>query len=246
MKIINSVLDEKSIRLKLKKRAEQNKEYPFSFILKCYNSNEEQWDLKLFSLRKILPCRLWSLGRQRRSSRPSGADNDGINIGTEIGRNYGSSDAGDGWRCSVNHVGHGDSHTVGWILSMVRRDRCCRSGRRFRREITLMMMRRGLLLRMVLRMMVRMLLLWLLLLLVIGHWEFGRIVTGGAGIYRAVVTIIVHLDAETLELLSGVSLHRVGLLEARQGCRTASKKSLHFIRLVYFANIVAPTILRER
>jgi hypothetical protein len=70
-------------------------------------------------------------------------------------------------------------------------------------------------------------------------------VTGGAGIYRAVVTIIVHLNAEALELLSGVSLHRVGLLEARQGRRTARKQSLHFIRLVYFVNITMPIILRD-
>lgn len=49
-----------------------------------------------------------------------------------------------------------------------------------------------------------------------GRCEIGGIVTSAAGIYRIVVTVVVHLDAETLEFLSGISLHRVGLLEARQ------------------------------
>lgn len=82
------------------------------------------------------------------------------------------------------------------------------------------MMMRSLLL-MVRRMMMRMLLLRLLLL-VIGYCsrEFSRIVSGGARIYWGIVTFIIHLDAKTLEFLSGISLHCIGLLEARQGCGT--------------------------
>lgn len=178
---------------------------------------------------RILPCRLWSLSRQRRPSRPSGANyNVSVDIGTEISRSYGSGD--DGWRCPVNHR-HGDSHTIRWILSMIRgwNDCRCRSGRRFRRKVTLMMMRSLLL--MVRRMMMRMLLLRLLLL-VIGYCsrEFSRIVSGGARIYWGIVTFIIHLDAKTLEFLSGISLHCIGLLEARQGCGTANK---NIYRILY-------------
>lgn len=185
---------------------------------------------------KILPCRLWSLSRQRRPSRPSGANhNASIDIRTEISRSYGSSDVGDGRWCPINHR-HGDSHTIGWILSMIRgRNDCrCRSGRRFRRKVTLMMMR-GLLLLMMRRMMVRMLLLRLLLVLVIGYCsrKFGRIVSGGARIYWGIVTFIIHLDAKALEFLS-ISLHCVGLLEARQGCRTAIK---NIYRILYKSRI---------
>lgn len=70
------------------------------------------------------------------------------------------------------------------------------------------------------------------LVLVVGHRgrEVGRIVSG-ARVYRVVVAFLVHLDAETLELLSGVSLHRVGLLEARQGCGTANQKLSPFTQL---------------
>jgi len=75
-------------------------------------------------------------------------------------------------------------------------------------------------------MMVRVLLLRLLLL-VIGHCgrEFRRIVAAGARIHRIVVAFFIHLDAETLELLSGIPLHRIGLLEAWQGRRTAIKNA---------------------
>lgn len=104
-----------------------------------------------------------------------------------------------------------------------RNDRRCWSGRRFRGKVTLMMMR-GLLLLMMRRMMVRVLLLLrlLLLVLVIGHCsrKFGWIVSGGARIYWGIITFIIHLDAKALKFLSGKSLHCVGLLKARQGCRT--------------------------
>lgn len=48
--------------------------------------------------------------------------------------------------------------------------------------------------------------------------------TAGAGIYRVVVAFLVHFDAKALEFLPGISLHRVGLLEAWQGRRAASKE----------------------
>lgn len=183
---------------------------------------------------KILPCRLWSLSRQRRPSWPSGAHhNVSIDIRTEISRSYGSGD--DGWWCPINHR-HGDSHIIGWILSMIRgRNDCrCRSGRRFRRKVTLMMMR-SLLLLMMRRMMMRMLLLRLLWVLVIGYCsrKFGWIVSGGARIYWSIVTFIIHLDTKALEFLS-ISLHCVGLLEARQGCRTAK----NIYRILYKSDII--------
>lgn len=172
----------------------------------------------------MLPCRFWSLSGQWCPSRPSGTNDDAsIDIVTEIGRNYGSGYAGNGWWCPVNH-GHSDSHPVGWVLPMIGWYNCrCRGGRWFRGEVTLMMMR-GLLRLMMLRVMVRMLLLWLL---VIGHRgrELGRVMSRGAGIYRVVVAFIVHLNTEALKLLPGVSLHRIGLLEARQWRRTANKNA---------------------
>lgn len=60
--------------------------------------------------------------------------------------------------------------------------------------------------------------LLLVVVFVIGdsRCELGGIVSRATGIYRIFVTVVVHLDAETLEFLSGISLHRVGLLEARQ------------------------------
>lgn len=203
----------------------------------------------LIILWKILPCRLWSLSRQRRPSRPSGANyNVSVDVGTEISRSYGSGDVGDGWWCPINHR-HGDSHTIRWILSMIRgwNDCRCRSGRRFRRKVTLMMMRSLLLM---VRWVMRMLLLRLLLLvLVIGYCsrKLGRIVSGGAWIYWSIVTFIIHLDAKTLEFLSSISLHCVGLLEARQRCRAANKNIYHilyrfcivkFYHSNYFDNII--------
>lgn len=64
-------------------------------------------------------------------------------------------------------------------------------------------------------------LLGLLLMVVVGDCrrKLGGIVTGGAGVYRTVIALVVHLYAEDLKLLSGVSWGRVSLLEARQGRR---------------------------
>lgn len=99
-----------------------------------------------------------------------------------------------------------------------------RSWGRLGREVTLMMVvllrgRRGLLLLLLLLGMVVMLLLGLLLVVGQRGRELGWIGAGGARVHRVVVTLpLVHFDPENLQLLSRVSLSRVRLLEARQGC----------------------------
>lgn len=97
-----------------------------------------------------------------------------------------------------------------------------RSWGRLGREVTLMMvvLLRGWRGRLLLLLgMVMMLLLGLLLVVGQRGRELGWIGAGGARVHRVVVTLpLVHFDPENLQLLPRVSLSRVRLLEARQGC----------------------------
>jgi len=54
-------------------------------------------------------------------------------------------------------------------------------------------------------------------------------VATGARIHRVVVAFFIHLDAEALELLSGIPLHCISLLEAWQRRRTATKNASFLI-----------------